>query len=82
MSIYKKIYVVFSNFNNKLTRGIKFGKMKIFEKFIKSCFYHSLKSKISNIYQSIDIKVLKNKMVPQNKVVKSRMLFNRIRNTL
>ena len=38
MNIYRKIFVVFSNFNNKLISGITFGKKnvkKIGKKFVK-----------------------------------------------
>ena len=42
-------------------------------------FYHSLKIKKD---QTFKMKVLKNEMVPQNKAVKSRMLFHRTRNPL
>ena len=39
MNIYRKIFVVFSNFNNKLISGITFGKKnvkKIGKKFVKA----------------------------------------------
>ena len=38
MNIYRKIFVVFSNFNNKLISGITFGKKnvkQIGKKFVK-----------------------------------------------
>ena len=54
MNIYRKICVLFSNFNSKLIRGIKFRKkITLINKIVKKNwflpkkiigFYHSLKS--------------------------------------
>ena len=62
MNIYRKLCVVFLNFNNKLIRGIKFGKKKlpnkVWQKVRKSIsFHHSLKSKEMKHLESKCLKV-------------------------
>ena len=58
MNIYRKICVVFSNFNKKLIDRIKFGQKtipgkKIGKKFESISFYHSLKSKEIKHFESM-----------------------------
>ena len=71
MKIYRNAHALFSNFNSKKIRGINFGKKRS-KKYCKSRSFASAQM----IDQTFRIKALKDKVVRQNMVIKSKMCFS------